>query len=178
MTLYIAKFIGYCNIAISEDKEIVKEYVKNIRKLNKDEYKIFEKDIPEEDRSIYDDRPEFISEEHGLIYTNLDWYILRQDFGFYIKDLIITRNTIEETLFNMSKLLSKSGEDSLQESLDEINDLLRRVDKPGKERDTIEKEFYKKHEINFMNIIAYLSYTQLYEDKYTEYVENVYFPRF
>lgn len=177
MKIYIARFIGYCNIAISEDKNKVKDYVKNIRKIDKDDYKIFSKDISDEDILMYSERPEYITtSSYGLEYTNIDWFILRKEFELYVSDLIITRDTLEDTILNMGKVISNNGMDSLRESLDEIKGLLKRIDKPGSDRDEVVYQFYKRNDIHYMDIMSYLSYTKWHEDAYKQYIESTGFP--
>ena len=170
MNIYIARYIGYCNIAISQYEDKVKEYVKDIRRLKKGDYKIFQVDVSDRELVAIEDRPEYISTKYGLSYTNIDWYIMDIDFGWYVNDLVITRDTLKETIINMSKVLSKGGEDSLQESLEEIEILLKKVDIPGKERDEVEGQFCKRHSLNHMNILTYLAYTREYETGYNQQV--------
>ena len=166
MKLYISRYKKCINIAISEDKDQVIEYTKGIRKLSNKEFRIETLDIPNKDILNYTDRPEFISIKYGLIRTNIDWFIMEKDFEHYVDDLITTRDTLKETSFTLHKLLSREGEDSIDRSIEEINNILRKIDKKGEDRTEIEYQYYKRHELNYMNILVYFSYTNIYEKYY------------
>lgn len=173
MKIYIAKYMTY-NIAISDDKEEVKEYIKKVRKLSKREYTIHSKEIPKSEIITYSERPEYISsintKYYGMNMTNIDWYIIKRDFKTYVDDLITTRDTLKETYLTMSKVVSKEGMDSLRESLTEIENLIEDISNGC----DVEIQYYKKHDIHRMSIISYLKYTDIYEGYYLDDLTKTY----
>lgn len=157
--LYIASFQDEM-IAICDNKEDVQEYCKYNRKLKKDQYDIdYFENVTEMQLFEFSYEAEYLTRVHGMIASNQDWYIMMEDFNSYVDDLLTTKNTLEDSLYFMKKFLHKDQVDSMRDTLDSIESIIRKLGKPGDEsRAEVEREYYKRHELMTMNASVYLKY--------------------
>jgi len=155
---YIAKYNENI-IAISTDKDIIKEYMKNIRKLNKNEYDIEEF---EADTSYYYIQYEdyVLTEFYSFFIPLIDIRIIEMEYSSIDKDLTSLLNRLKYFSFLFNRI---EDDTTLNHSIELIKDI-ENISNKNKKMEKLSKAHYLNHPILSCNINQYFNFIKRYKE--------------
>ena len=158
ITIYKAIYRGIL-IAVSQNKDVLKSYMENIRNLNKNGYSIDKELINAyQYYSLYEDG---ILEElyPGLFLANIDIQIIEADSNHLSEDLINEINSIS----HLARLVNTTGR--TKEDTDDFVKVIKHLNDYVSSNKTMKKLIdsnYRIHPILSCNIDEYLKYRMVF----------------